>query len=237
MKRLFYAFCIILMATLTMQAQRVQIGPMLGLNYSNILIDETFTIDQTSYEFSTHNAGAGIMVGSFVEFSYKDFFLQPQFMFSQNQSQINFATDYQTIRQRMTVHQIQLPVMMGYQVNDNFKLYAGPMVTRFIDASLMPTNQDLFASYTDNMDKTTLGYQVGFGVTFKKSTFALQMRDGIEENGITASFKSNLLNFRQQDRVLQFAFSYRIVDKKMNQEEVPDEDIFFTPDDITVSAE
>ncbi len=209
----------------------------MGINYSNILIDESFVIDETSYEFSTHNAGAGLMVGSFVEFSYKQFFLQPQFMFSQNQSQINFATDYQTLRQRMTIHQVQLPVMMGYQVNDNFKLYAGPMVTRFLDASLMPTNQDIFASYTHNMDKTTLGYQVGFGVTFNKATFALQMRDGIEENGIAASFRNNLLNFRQQDRVVQFAFSYRIFDKDMTPEELPEEDIFFTPDDISVSVE
>lgn len=237
MTRLLYPFCLFLLISLTLQAQRVQIGPMLGLNYSNILIDESFTIDELSYEFSTHNAGTGIMIGSFVEFSYKDFFLQPQFMFSQNQSQINFATDFQTIRQRMTVHQLQLPVMMGYQVNEHFKLYAGPMVTRFIDASLLPNNQDLFASYTGNMDKTTLGYQVGFGVTFKKSTFALQMRDGIEENGLTAAFKSNLLNFRQQERVLQFAFSYRIVDKNMNKEERPEKDLFFTPEEITVSTD
>lgn len=238
MKRLFYTISIFFLATLTIQAQRIQVGPMLGFNVSNILIDESFSIDDVNYEFSTLKSGTGVMVGSFVQFTYNDFFLQPQFMFSQNQSHINFSTDFESKRQRMTVHQIQLPVMMGYEVNDNFKLYAGPMVSRFVDASLTPTNQDMFASYTDNMDKTTLGYQIGFGVTLDKATFSLQMRDGVEENGIAASFKSNLLNFRQQDRVIQFAFSYNIVDKKMSKEEPqPQQDIFFTPDDITVSVD
>lgn len=236
MRRLLLTIVLTSFATGLVWSQQVHIGPMMGLNISNIHIDESFTIDNSQYEFSTAHSGAGVMVGAYSEFSYRKFFLQPQLVFSQNQSHINFTTEHSTTEQRMTVHQLQMPIMMGYAVNKMFKMYAGPMITRFVDASMVPTYQDLFASYTQTMDKTQMGYQVGFGVTFNKATFALQMRSSFDEANIQATFMNQLLNFRQQDQVIQFAFSYRIF-KKDYKEAEPKEDIFFTPEDVTVSTD
>lgn len=231
MRRLLLS-TITLLTTLATFSQHVHIGPMMGLNYSNIQVNEQFMIGDNSYSFATANAGSGVMAGAFVEFGYNKLFVQPQFMFSQNSSDINFTADNHTMVQRMTVHNIQMPVMMGYQATDNFKLYAGPMVSRFMDASLVPTNQDMFASYSDNLNKTTLGYQVGFGITSKKSTFGLQFRDNIQDGGLSATFRQNLMNFKQSDRVIQFAFSYRLFDKKLEKkQQTPD--IFFNPEEIS----
>jgi hypothetical protein len=215
--------------------QQFTAGPIMGANYSSIGLQQSFTSFGKNYQYVSNSAGLGLLVGAFGEMSWERFFIQPQLTFSQNNAQLHFDTEHGAVTQKLSIHRLQIPIMAGYKLNNMFSAFAGPMVNTFIDGSLSPANQDMFASFTGNMPRVAMGYQLGAGITVNRSTFGLQFRGNFEDQGFDATYRRNIIPLSAQTQVLQVSYSYRMNLKKDRPEEIEEKDIFFPPKEITVS--
>lgn len=215
--------------------QQFTAGPIMGANYSSLGLQQSFTSFGKNYQYISSTAGLGIMAGAYGEISWERFFIQPQVTFSQNNAQIHFDTEYGAVTQKLSIHRLQVPIVIGYKLNNMFKAFAGPMVNTFIDGSLMPDNEDMFASFAGNMPRVAMGFQFGAGVTINRATFGLQFRSNFEDQGFDATYRKNNLRLSEQTQVLQVSYSYRLNLKKNRPAEIEEEDIFFPPKEVTVS--
>ena len=215
--------------------QQFTAGPIMGANYSSVGLHQSFTSFGKNYQYISSTAGLGIMAGAFGEVSWERFFIQPQLTLSQDNALLHFDTEHGMITQKLSIHRLQIPIVVGYKLNNMFRAFAGPMVNTFIDGSLMPANQDMFASFAGNMPRVAMGYQFGAGITVNRSTFGLQFRSNFEDQGFDATYRQNNLRLAAQTQVLQVSYSYRLNLKKSRPKEIEEEDIFFPPKEITVS--
>ena len=123
---------------------------------------------------------------------------------------------------------------MGYQMKE-FRVFAGPMIDRLMDASLVPCNEDRFAFYQEATHKTSLGYQVGLGIRFNKAQLAFQYVGTFSDQGLALTYHGTPLHFKQNQQVMLLSFSYKVLSGK--RKEKPEEKELVVPPEITVSEE
>lgn len=231
MKPLFTALAVCTCTWLV--AQQFSAGPVLGVNYSRIQVDEHFAIQSEEYAFQYKSPGIGPSVGAYGKVTFGTMYLQGQIRFSQERSMMTMSNLASTQLQTYTTTRIQFPLLLGYRLND-LHLFAGPMVNRLLDASLVPSNEDRFALYQDGTNKTTFGYQFGLGFQVKKAIFGLQYLGTFANQGLSVTYHGIPLSLRQHQQAMLFSFSYQMFsNRKMKN----DEKELIVPEEITVSEE
>lgn len=231
MKPFILTLTTVLLYTLS-YAQPFSAGPMVGLNYSRLDIDEHFQIANEEYAFEYKSPGIGPSVGAYGNLAFGRFYVQSQLRLSCERSVMSLQNWESSQLQTFSSTRIQMPLLLGYQMN-NMRLFAGPMMNRLLDASLVPTNEDRFALYQGATNKTSLGYQMGVGFQLKKAIFSFQLMGNLTNQGIALNYQNNLIKTSKEDHVMLFSFSYQIFETKPRKKQ---ED-FILPQDVVVSEE
>jgi len=133
-------------------------GAKAGLNFSNVRINGTGAVNETTSK-------AGLNFGLFGDFEISDkFSVQPELNFSQGgykYSEVGYA-------EKLTVNTIAIPVLAKIHISD-LALMAGPQLSFITSAKLKETitggstTTDVKAAYKGSEFSLVLGAEYGFG--------------------------------------------------------------------------
>lgn len=217
------AFCI------SAIAQKLTIGPIIGLNYSNLSFDESFASKGEDYTFITQNSAIGIVGGAFTRFEYKNVSIQPAFLYSQDKSDIRLSSQYVQQLQTITVNKLQMPILFGYNFKNIIRAQVGPVFSVFVDGSIVPSNSTSFLQFKDCVDKKAFGYQFGLGLDLPKMSFDLKWEKEVNPMSFQTQMSYNTFVFNQHKSAVQFTFGYKVFDQSLKKKKVEEKPLQVEP--------
>jgi hypothetical protein len=215
-----------LFAMQTVQAQNFSLGAKVGLNYSQLKMDNlkanigtVTTTFQQNTQFAT-----GFLLGGFAKIKFNSFYVQPELYFSMKggsfdkikaQGGIN-GTTLLTEQYDVQTTGFDVPILLGYQAGF-FRFNLGPV------ASFNMSSLDGFKTAIEVQGTTTAsndavksaiwGYQVGIGADISKFTLDLRYEgnfSSLTSAGIgTASTSFGTLS--QKTALFQFSVGYKFM--------------------------
>lgn len=165
-----------------------RIGPKAGVNLSNIRGDD-LSLDAGGSAFNfrdNSNRSTGFVGGLFMRFG-RDFYVQPEFLFSQKGGTYNVYRDGVTNQDGeldIRFSNFDVPVLLGVRIADLFRINVGPV------ASLRLTNgkiSDSFDSYTGENSREiyenniAYGYQAGIGFDFGRVSLDVRYEGNLND--------------------------------------------------------
>lgn len=210
-------------------AQKITIGPIVGLNYSNLSFNESFINKGEDYTFITQNAAIGIAGGAFTRFEMKGFSIQPEILYSQDRSDIELSSQYKNQLQTITINKLQFPVLFGYNYKNVIRIQGGPVFSTFIDGSIVPSNATSFLRFKECVDKKAFGYQLGVGLEIRKMSFDLKWENEINPMQFQTQMSYNTFVFNQQKSAVQFTFGYKVFDKSLKRKVTEEQPLQIEP--------
>jgi hypothetical protein len=183
-KKNLITICVILIATLSSNAQIFKLGIKAGINYAN-QTGTDITINNTNYKTE---AISNYHIGLLAEVKLGDrFSLQPEVLYSTQGAKYNaigVANDFKN-----DIGYISIPVMAKINLNNTFSLEFGPQVS-----FLMSKKNDVSINSIKNQKDIDLGAGAGLGIRITKSLF-LQGRYmvGLSEISPDAKVKNSVL--------------------------------------------
>lgn len=208
MRTIFYSLTILLITSVSLKAQQLSAGPIMGLNYNSIYFNQNFTLDDEQYLFRTEEGGVGLQAGAFIRARHQQFFTELQFSFAQERSNVSLTGDQVSRLQQVNMNRIYLPLKIGYAIDEKFNVFAGARITKFVDASMMPSNSMLYAHFDESLTPVSAGYFFGLGVMVSQFKLNLSYGGGFKPNSIQAEFQNNLLKLDHSEHLFQFTLTY-----------------------------
>lgn len=228
-KTLFTALCsiFVLFAMQTGLAQNFNIGAKIGLNYSQLKMDNlvlpsigtTITTFKENSQFAT-----GFLVGGFAKVKFSSFYVQPELYFSMKGGSFEKIKEQggivgvSTVPEKIDVQTtgFDVPILLGYQVAF-FRFNLGPVASFNISSlDAFKTAIEVQGATVQSSDavKTAIwGYQVGVGADFNKFTVDLRYEGNfspLTSAGIGTS-TSSLGTLSQKTALFQFSVGYKFM--------------------------
>ncbi len=235
MKKLFTLLVIFACSALTISAQQITAGPVMGVNYNSIQMDEAFVVNDLDYTFKTTGGGTGLMAGAFVNFNYRNFFTESRVTFSQEQSRAEFSDQNLVREQSIHLNKVNLPLKIGYKIKNTYNVFGGLQWSHYVDGSMVPSNTALYVAYDNHFNTNTFGFFMGFGVQIRKFNLNLNYSGNFNDAAIQANYKRQLLPFKTRDQVFNLTLSYNIVDRIFRKENEEEKEVPFDPTEVIVS--
>ncbi len=179
MKKIFFVSAVLLVTTVTIQAQSIKFGIKAGLNYANE-IGTNIIVNESNYKteaITSYHAGLVAQIGLF-----KGLAFQPELLYStQGATYTNALGDIQN-----ELGYISIPAILKIDLNKTFSLELGPQ------ASFLLSEKNTFdAKDSNTFDFAAVG---GLGLKITKSLF-LQARYvlGLTEMSKDAQTKNSVV--------------------------------------------
>ena len=189
-------------------AQSVDFGVKGGVNYNQaVILDVVGTSGVDMQDLEMQN-GSSLVFGGFVRFAGTRWILQPELLFSENQSSVTLAdadvqnmdlSDFLTIK----VDKTDVPVLFGYKVFSTVRLMAGPVFTCYRTTSDDP----LFS-----MEDMTVGYQAGVSFDVSKLTFDARYESNLNKFKENIETENGLITVDTRKSLFQFTVGYKFFD-------------------------
>lgn|GEM_PF-2607350 len=237
MKKLLLICIALVSYQLHLSAQQLTAGPVMGLNYNSIQMDEAFVVNDINYTFKTDAGGVGLMAGAFVNFNYRNFFTETRLTFAQEQSNAQFSDPYKSREQIIHLNKVYLPVKLGYRIKNTYNVFGGLQWSHYVDGSMVPSNTALYVAYDNTVNTNNFGFFLGFGVQINKFNLNLNYSGNFNEAGIQANYKRQILPFKTRDQLFNLTLSYNIVDRIFKKEDNKEEELPFDPKEVLVTDE
>jgi len=237
MKKLFTLAIALISVSASLSAQQLTAGPVMGLNYNSIQINESFMVNDIDYTFRTDGGGVGLMAGAFVNFNYHNFFTETRLTFAQERSTAHFADQYTSREQVVHLNKVYLPVKLGYRIKNTYNVFGGLQWSHYVDGSMVPSNTALYVAYDNTVNPNAFGFFLGFGVQISKFNLNLNYSGNFSEAGIQANYKRQSLPFKTHDQLFNLTLSYNIVDRIFKKEDEKEEELPFDPKEVLVTDE
>lgn len=152
---------------------QLSLGIKGGVNFSKINTDNLKESTTTGYQ-----AGLFARVG-------KGIYLQPELYLGSKGGQFDFNTNNNTTvtSGKVTFTTLNVPLLIGESFgakNFNFRIMAGPIYSYYLNRS-DNFSANINAAYADfgKYNKSTLGYQAGFGIDIASITADLRYEGGL----------------------------------------------------------
>lgn len=208
MLRILIALLTILSITAA-QAQFITLGPKVGIGYSKILIDETFTSEGTDFTYATQDARVGLLYGAFGRIKIGPLFFQPELVFTQDKTDIAVSSVSFDEVQTLTVNKMDIPLLFGLKFGKVFKLMGGP-VKSYVQSTHVRSPSDMWDSYKSNMDDATWGFQVGAGFDIGRFMLEGRYEGGFGPIASEATIGNETYQFDHRQETFQFSLGYMI---------------------------
>lgn len=160
---------------MTIQAQTTnalepQFGVKGGANFSNLYTDD---VDDNNM-LTSFNAGlyATIPITSLLS-------IQPEVLYSRKGSELTYDNVFATGRAKFKLNYIEVPVLLKFNISDNFNMHAGPYVAYLIDSQIKneaDSGAYDFESNFDNDDFNKFDVGLSAGVGFDFDSFGIGAR-------------------------------------------------------------
>jgi len=107
---------------------QISFGPKVGISQSKVRVDETFTVDGNTFNYSTEDAAVGFHIGAFTRLELGSVFVQPELLFTSSGGKVlvesdNLVDDIRTLR----YNKLDLPVMGGFKFAKFLRVQVGPV--------------------------------------------------------------------------------------------------------------
>lgn len=196
-------------SVVTAKAQFITLGPKLGINYSKLLIDETFTAEGADFTYATRDAKVGLLYGAFGRIKIGPLFFQPELVFTQDKTDINVSSVGFNEVQTLTVNKMDIPLLFGLKLGNTFKLMGGP-VKSYIQSTHVRSPTDMWDSYKSNMEDATWGFQVGAGFDIGRFMLEGRYEGGFGPIASEATIGNETYQFDHRQETFQFSLGYML---------------------------
>jgi hypothetical protein len=207
MKKLFFIAVFLLLASQSAFSQFFLIGPRVGVNSSNLRIDEQFA--------ESGEAQLGFHAGIVTRISIAGFYIQPEAQFTNSGGQvIVIQRDQQGNEVGRQVNdynfnRLDVPVMLGYKFAKVFRVQAGPSFTYLLSADVREGTGGQVRNVIENYNQATVGYRAGVGLDIWKFLIDLKYEGNLSRfgNAISAGGQSFSTDLRQNQFILSVGFN------------------------------
>ncbi len=184
-------------------AQKYELGVKAGVNYSQNIITDLITTEDIDIDDIEAEPGIGIVFGAFARVSYNKWFIQPELLFSQEQSFVKLNDI--AIEDVITsdISKIDVPVLIGYKAFNVVRLMAGPVISNIQESNSEP----LFS-----IDNLALGYQVGAGFDISRLTFDARYEGNLSKLEQYIATDNGFVQFDSRRNIIQFTIGYKLFD-------------------------
>lgn len=170
-----------------------------GLNFTNLYINNV----------GDDKMKAGWHAGIFAKFPLaKGVSLQPELLYSNKGSKLNYtAATIGTGEYRFNLNYWELPVLLSFNIAENFHINAGPYIAYLMKADITDINKNgtvnqLLSLNEDNFKRWDVGAAAGLGFDVEKFTLGARYTMGLTEinnstvlSQLAPKSKNSALNF------------------------------------------
>ena len=172
MKKILISVACLVFSVVLAQGQ-VKFGPLVGLNFSNVNVDEGA---------DAYSSKTGLRIGVMADLAISDnFSIAPEFSLSQKGSKVDYGA-FLGGEQKTNINYLQLPVNLVYHLNvlDNLGIFvdAGPYVGYAVSGKVEDTDIE-FGSAEGEMKALDFGLGFGAGAEVGSLLFKLQYEMGL----------------------------------------------------------
>lgn len=192
------------------EAQFLSLGPKAGINYSNVLVDETFTSEGIDFTYATSEAEIGLAYGAYGRIKIGPVFFQPELMFTQDRTEIEVSSLNIDEIQTLTINKMDIPLLAGLRFGKTIKIMGGP-VKSYVRSSKVKSPGNLWDSYRSNMEDATWGYQVGFGLDIGRFMLDLRYEDSVGDITTEATIGNETFVFDHRQEIFQITLAYQLL--------------------------
>ncbi|SHF47722.1 Outer membrane protein beta-barrel domain-containing protein [Salegentibacter echinorum] len=155
------------------QAQEYSFGVKAGGNYSlggelEAFSPKVGSTPPKSIGVYEGQSSIGFQAGVFLELRFNKFFVRPEILFNQLESEYELPGYTSTY----SIEKLNIPLLFGYEITDNFDVFAGPAYNNIINSSFDGTRKP---NATIVVQDTPLAGQIGVKWTFLKR-FEIDLR-------------------------------------------------------------
>ena len=192
MKNLILLFLFFNINNLSGQLISIDYGLKAGINF-NSQLNITADIESISNKINIFESRNGQHFGIFFKLSIKDFYLKPEFNYTQIKN--SYDIPYVLVQTKNVVtnfdqKKFDVPVMIGYKFFKNLNIFVGP---RF--EFVKKVSFDNF--YIEDLKNDyRIGLQYGFGVKFSRFEIDIRAERGFEKNEI--NYMNNSIGDKNQ---------------------------------------
>lgn len=192
------------------QAQVLTFGPRVGISYSKMVADETFTSEGTDFEYATQDAKVGLLYGAFGRIKAGPVFIQPEIAFTQDKTEIEVSSINLDEIQTLTVNKLDIPILAGVKLGKYLKVMGGP-VNSYIRSTHVHSPTDLWDSYRSEMEESTWGYQLGAGLEMGRFMMDARYEGRFGPVINEATIGNQTYTFDHRSQIFQFSLSYKLI--------------------------
>ena len=192
MKNLILLFLFFNINNLSGQLISIDYGLKAGINF-NSQLNITADIESISNKINIFESRNGQHFGIFLKLSIKDFYLKPEFNYTQIKN--SYDIPYVLVQTKNVVtnfdqKKFDVPVMIGYKFFKNLNVFVGPRFEFVKKVSF--DNFDL----EDLKNDYRIGLQYGVGVKFSRFEIDIRAERGFEKNEI--NYMNNSIGDKNQ---------------------------------------
>jgi len=175
----------------TTYTSEAEFGVKGGFNMSNMYTENA----------DDENIIYGFNVGVYGSFPITEHIaIQPELYFTTKGSELEYNNEFVTGAAKFRLDYIQLPIMVKFNLTDNFNIHAGPYGAYLVGAKLKSENdQDIFEFEedldTDDFEKFEFGVSLGIGFDFDPVSIGLRYDYGLTTVGKEQNFMGSTYVF------------------------------------------
>lgn len=212
MKKIFLSI-ITLALCVNVSAQDFSWGPRVSVSSPSLKLKDITNISSGSEAvqlLSDTDSKLGYQFGAFARVSLLGFYVQPELLFSNSNSELTFNIKDGEVEMdvvgEVKLNKIDIPVMIGKRFLKVVRVNAGPVFTMLLSEDVDQAGaSDTFTDITTNYKKSTIGAQFGVGIDISVLTVDLRYELGLQSLADDISVGNTKFNTDQ--RMNQFLVS------------------------------
>ncbi|MBR9998284.1 MAG: PorT family protein [Cyclobacteriaceae bacterium] len=167
----------------TAHAQFFQLGLKGGISSSKTQVNEAFSINNATINYTTGDAVLGWHIGLYSRIKISGFFIQPEVLFSSTGGHIEITGEDINIPAigEIDLNKLDVPVMFGFYLGNSFRIFAGPTFSYLISEDI--NGLELYPDVKQNYHDATIGYQAGLGIDVSRVTLELKYEGSLSALG------------------------------------------------------
>ena len=187
-------------------AQDYALGIKAGVNYSQSVILDVVSTDGVDMDDLETQKGSALVFGAFATATYGKFMIQPEILFSENQSLVKFegidaGDDSFGDLLSIQVDKLDIPLIFSYKAFNAIRLSAGPVFSH-----LNVEEEDKLFQFND----MTVGYQAGIGFDISKLTFDARYESNLDGYQEFLSTEAGSITVDTRRSIFQFTIGYKL---------------------------
>jgi hypothetical protein len=207
-KTIFLAVFILAIA-LNTKAQIFTFGPKIGINYSAIVFDETFTHEGIDFTYITKDAKVSFAYGAFARLKLGSFIFQPELIFTKDQTDIELKSINLFEIQTLSINKMDIPLNVGVMIGKFLRIQGGPVMSYIRESSVLSPSR-IWTDFKQNRKNVKWAYQIGVGFDIGRFTLDGVMQNNLSKLGSEFSIGNETFYFDHRQRTYQVSIGFKI---------------------------